>query len=96
MEDKHIIVDLDKKDFMKNSKGEVVIYDSEDEACTTCGMYEFENVWVAKLIFNHKENDESISKIAETAGVDMAYVNYCRKHPTESILYKDFVKKYNQ
>jgi ribosomal protein S9 len=41
--------------FMKNEKGEINYYDTEDEACMVCGMYEFENAWVMKLIYNHIE-----------------------------------------
>jgi hypothetical protein len=28
-----------------------------DDACTTCGMYEFENIWVMQLMYNHIEDE---------------------------------------
>jgi hypothetical protein len=42
-------------DFMKDVDGNIKYYDTEDEACLICGIYEFENVWVMKLIYNHIE-----------------------------------------
>lgn len=55
MKDKYIIVDIINRDFMKNEKGKINFYKTEEEARLTCGMYEFENAWVAKLVFNHIE-----------------------------------------
>jgi hypothetical protein len=60
MENKYIIVDLKTMDFMKDKEGQIVYYDTEDEACMCCGMYEFEDVWVLKLIYNYKVSDENI------------------------------------
>lgn len=57
MKDKYVIIDLTNMDYMKNEEGKIVFYNTEEEAATTCGMYEFENVWVCKLIYNHKENE---------------------------------------
>lgn len=54
-EGKYVIIDLRNMDYMKNDKGEINYYDTEDEACGVCGMYEFEDAWVCKLIYNHKE-----------------------------------------
>lgn len=54
---KYVIIDLRNMDFMKNEKGEINYYDSLDAAASTCGIYEFENVWVCKLIYNHIENE---------------------------------------
>ena len=56
MKGQYAIIDLRNMDFMKCEKGIIKYYDSEDEALTVCGMYEFEDVWVMKLIYNHKEN----------------------------------------
>lgn len=50
----YVIIDLRNMDFMKDEKG-IVYYNSEEEACNVCGMYEFENAWVMKLIYNHIE-----------------------------------------
>ena len=60
MENKYIIVDLKTMDFMKDKDGQIVYYDTEDEARMCCGMYEFEDVWVLKLIYNYKVSDENI------------------------------------
>ena len=54
-EGKYVIIDLRNMDYMKNDKGEINYYESEEEACDICGMYEFEDAWVCKLIYNHKE-----------------------------------------
>jgi len=53
---KYVIIDLRNMDYMKNEKGEINYYETLDEACTVCGMYEFEDVWVCKLEYNHIED----------------------------------------
>lgn len=56
MKGQYVIINLIDMDFMKDEKtGKISYYDTEDEACTVCGMYEFPNVWVMKLIHNHIE-----------------------------------------
>lgn len=55
MKDKYVIIDLRNMNYMKDEKGKIVYYDTEEEACDTCGMYEFENAWVCKLTHNHIE-----------------------------------------
>lgn len=55
MKGQYVIIDLKSMDFMKNTKGQINYYDSEEQACEVCGMYELENVWVMKLIYNHIE-----------------------------------------
>lgn len=57
MEGKYVIIDLRNMDFMKDINGEINFYDTEDDACCVCGIYEFENAWVMKLIYNHIEKD---------------------------------------
>ena len=52
---KYVIIDLRNMDFMKNERGEINYYDTAEDASLTCGMYEFENAWVCKLIYNHIE-----------------------------------------
>ena len=42
---------------VKDKDGKINYYDTEEDACLTCGMYEFENAWVMKLIYNHIEKD---------------------------------------
>jgi len=44
-------------DFMKDENGKINYYDTMDDACATCGMYEFEDAWVMQLMYNHKEAD---------------------------------------
>ena len=55
MEGQYVIIDLRNMDFMKDGGGKINYYDTEDEACNICGIYEFEDAWVMKLIYNHKE-----------------------------------------
>jgi hypothetical protein len=54
-EGKYVIIDLRNMDFMKNEEGKIKYYDTE-EARSVCGIYEFENSWVMKLIYNHIES----------------------------------------
>lgn len=55
MKDKFVIIDLRDMDYKKDENGNISLYDTEEEACSVCGMYEFENAWVMKLIYNHIE-----------------------------------------
>jgi len=50
-----IIKDLEFSDFMKGKDGKIMTFDTLNEACETCGMYEFPNVLVCKIEFNHVE-----------------------------------------
>jgi len=52
-----IIKDLQFSDFMKVESGKIQTYNSLEEACDACGMYEFPNVLVCKVEFNHIENE---------------------------------------
>ena len=42
-------------DFMKDEEGKIKYYSNEIDAFEACGMYEFEDAWVMKLIYNHIE-----------------------------------------
>jgi hypothetical protein len=55
---KHVIIDLRNMDYFKDGEGKVKLFDTLDEACTTCGMYELEDSWVMRLMYNHRENGE--------------------------------------
>ena len=55
MKGQYVIIDLRNMDFMKEEDGKICYYDTEEDACMVCGMYELENVWVMKLISNHIE-----------------------------------------
>jgi len=55
MKGQYVIIDLRNMDFMKDKDGIIKYYDTEEEAGIVCGVYELENAWVMKLIFNHIE-----------------------------------------
>ena len=38
---------------MKDEEGLIITYDTEEDALDVCGMYEFENCWVCKLVSNY-------------------------------------------
>jgi hypothetical protein len=40
---------------MKDENGIIKYYDTEEEAGVVCNIYELENAWVMKLIYNHIE-----------------------------------------
>ena len=51
----YVIIDLRNMGFMKDKDGSIIYYDTEEEARNLCGMYEFVNAWVVKLVYNHIE-----------------------------------------
>lgn len=53
--DKYIIINLEKLEVFKNIDGSIRYFDSEIDASIVCGIYEFENVWISKLVYNHIE-----------------------------------------
>lgn len=55
MKEKYFIINTNNFDCFKDEQGNIAYYNTEDEARLICGMYEFENVWVAKLVYNHIE-----------------------------------------
>lgn len=55
MKGKYVIIDIRNMDFMKDEDDMIIYYDTEEEANSVCGVYEFENAWVMKLIYNHIE-----------------------------------------
>ena len=57
MKGQYVIIDLRNMEFMKDYWGNPIYYTTEEEACETCGMYEFENAWVMQLIYNHIEKN---------------------------------------
>ena len=57
MRGQYVIIDLRNMDYMKDANGAIKVYESEEDACTACGVYEFENAWVMQLIYNHIENN---------------------------------------
>jgi hypothetical protein len=55
MKGKYVIIDLRNMDFFKDLEGKIMYFDTQEEAADVCGIYEFENAWVMKLIYNHIE-----------------------------------------
>jgi hypothetical protein len=54
--DKYIIVkDLNFSDYMKDESGNILLYDTYEQACIECGMYEFEDVLILKIVKNYIE-----------------------------------------
>ncbi len=51
-----VIINLINMDFMKDETGKICVYDTMKEASSVCGIYEFENVWVCELKYNHIED----------------------------------------
>ena len=51
----YVIIDLRTMDFMKDEHGTIKYYDTEEQAGIVCGVHEFENAWILKLVYNHKE-----------------------------------------
>lgn len=51
----YIIADLKNMQFMKNEVGDLSYYETEEDTLLVCGIYELQDVWVLKLIHNHKE-----------------------------------------
>ena len=53
---KFIIVDnLELKDYFKDENNKIITFDTELSAFETCGMYEFEDALVLKVVGRHKE-----------------------------------------
>lgn len=52
---KYFIINLETMDYYKDDSGNIILIDTEEEAITTCGMYEWDNVLIAKGIYNHIE-----------------------------------------
>ena len=51
----YVIIGLRSMDFFKDENGKIKYYDTEEEACNICGIYELKNAWVMKLVYNHIE-----------------------------------------
>ena len=57
MKDKYIIVDLKTMEYFKTMHGDMMFFDTDEDAANHCGIYELPNAWVMKLIYNHIEQD---------------------------------------
>ena len=50
-----IVRDLSLKDVMTDSEGNIKLFDTFDDAAITCGMYEFENAFILKVVSKYEE-----------------------------------------
>ena len=48
-----IIKNLNLKEYMKDENGKICVYDTFDVAAIICDMYEFEDVLIMKIEYNH-------------------------------------------
>jgi ribosomal protein S24E len=55
MEGQYVIVGLRAMDFFKDENGKIKYYDTEEEACNICGIYELEHNSQMKKINKHEE-----------------------------------------
>lgn len=56
LNDKYFIIkDLKFSDFMKDEKGNLMLFESKEEVMNTCGMYEFPDVLVCQIKENYKD-----------------------------------------
>lgn len=59
MKGDYVIINLKNMDFMKTDGGQILYYQTEEGAREVCGMYELQDVWVMKLVYNHIEPNYS-------------------------------------
>ena len=59
LENQYIVIDLRTMEIMRDKDSNIKFYDTEEDACLNCGIYELENVWVMKLIYNHIEDEQT-------------------------------------
>lgn len=57
MRGKYAVIDLRNMDFLKNEEGNMALFDTDSEALLACGVYECEDAWVVKLVYNHVEGN---------------------------------------
>ena len=48
-----IIKDLNFNNYMKDEYGKIRIYDTLEDASNICGIYEFDDVLIVKIEYNH-------------------------------------------
>jgi hypothetical protein len=66
MENKYVIMDSRTMDFMKDKDGKIVYFDDENDARMTCGVYEFEDVWVMKLVHHYVDEVERLRYLSNS------------------------------
>ena len=57
MKGQYIIVDLKTMEYFKTVHGDMMFFDTDEDALLHCGIYELPDAWVMKLIYNHIEKD---------------------------------------
>lgn len=50
-----ILKDIGCSDYMKDQKGKIILFDTLEDACSTCWINEFEDAIVIKVGYNHIE-----------------------------------------
>ena len=65
---KFLIVDVINNDYMKNKYGAPIYYDTQEEASSVCGMYEFPDVYVVEIKHNHIERNLSFAELKTING----------------------------
>lgn len=59
MKNKYAIIDFTTMKSMKDLKGNIKYYDTEEDAQLDCGIYELNNAWIIKLVHQHIEINEN-------------------------------------
>jgi hypothetical protein len=54
----YIIVDIINNEFFKHKNGNIKIFETFEDAETYCSIYEFQDVWICELIYNHKQYEQ--------------------------------------
>lgn len=89
MKDKYVIVDFVNMSYMRDEEGKIKLYETEQEALLDCGMYEFTDVWVCKLVYNHQEDDV----MQEQLQIVHDYMNNMGDYRCDNQTYWDNLKK---
>ena len=51
----YVIMNLESVELMLDLDGSIEFYETEEEARNVCGIYELDNVWILKMVYNHRE-----------------------------------------
>ena len=57
MEGKYIVIDLNSWEYWKDLDGNLKVFETEEDARVHCGVYEPENVWICKLVYNYIDEE---------------------------------------
>ena len=67
---KFLIIDIINNDYMKDKNGDIIFYDTQDEASSVCGMYEFPDVLVVEIKYNHIERNLSYADLEKNGELE--------------------------